>query len=106
MRVPVKALIMDPESDDDRLVKRTSSSASKLSRTKILQKQLPITGFSSQLPEALARQFLHFESPSRLSETCLEHLGVSSLVICAWLVLVCVLCPLTFPGYCGRFDKE
>ena len=56
-----------------------------------------------QLPEALARRFLHFESPSRLSETCLEHSGASSLVVCARLVLACVLCPLTLPDYRGRF---
>ena len=53
-----------------------------------------------QLLEHLARR-LHFESPGRLSETCLERSGASSLVVCARLVLVCVLCPLTLPGCRG-----
>jgi hypothetical protein len=55
------------------------------------------------LLEALARRFLHFESPLRLSETYLERSGASSLVVCARLVSVCVLCPLILPGCRGRF---
>ena len=38
--MPVKALIIDPDSDDDRLVNRTSSSASTWSGTKPQQNQL------------------------------------------------------------------
>lgn len=56
-----------------------------------------------QLLEALARRFLHFESLSRLSETCLVRSGASSLVACARLVSACVLRPLTLPGCRGRF---
>jgi len=52
---------------------------------------------------ALARRFLHFESPSRLSETYLEHPGRSSLAVWARLVLDCALCPFTLPGGRGRF---
>ena len=56
-----------------------------------------------QLLVALARRFLHFESVLRLSETCLERSGESSLVACGRLVLVCALCLLTLPGCRGRF---
>ena len=55
------------------------------------------------LLEALTRPFLHSESPSRLSETCSERSGGSSLVVCTQLVLVCELCPLILPGCRSRF---